>query len=131
MEEKRAILENFSEQRPTHIGDVMDPENEIENEEAENEQNEDYERVQSIPSEGVAEGSQVSPGSGLFKRTDISRTADIFKLARTLDPDQRFAFDLEVKFVKQYQASMHSGEKDLNHHCLRFMGVLGSEKVLS
>ena len=46
VEEARAILDNFSEVRPTHIGDEMDPENEKENDEAEAEgmtEHEEYE----------------------------------------------------------------------------------------
>ena len=110
VEDGRAEVALLDDQRPTHIGDMMDPENEVENEQAAEEGlTEDLEHAARFPTDAMAK-SATSEGilikdSGLYKRIAFPETeTELGKMreaVRNTDDDQRFVLDRVVKWVKQ------------------------------
>ena len=119
VEEGRAVVAHLDDQRPTHIGDMLDPQNVVENEEAEEEGlQESEEHVGRYPSDAIRKLAEptIPQSRGIFKRIDIPKDEaeyDRMRAAvRSLDPDQRTAFNIFVKYVRQYRASSPGNRPD-------------------
>ena len=112
VQEGRTVVSHLDDQRPTHIGDFVDPENEAENEEAAAEGVEaDEEYAARIPSENLSKGDDMAPKptEGKYKQIhlpkDESELAKVRAAARSLDDDQRMVLDIVLKNVKQRRAA--------------------------
>ena len=121
VEEGRAVVALLDDHRPTHIGDVVDPQNEIENEMAENEGlEEDEEHAGRFPSEAVAQYQKndlpTQKASGIYQQipipTNDSELAKLRQACRILDADQRVALDKMLKLVKQLRAASPGHKPD-------------------
>ncbi len=109
IEEARATVQNLPDQRVHHIGDTIDPTNEQENADlitegfvedddfAARDPGDDFKTPQSYFSDTCSEK---------FRRIDISNKSNMLKSARSLDKEQRLAFDCIIKYAKQLRASM-------------------------
>ena len=93
VEMARAILEEYSdEQRPSHIGDFMDNQNEQDMAEQQLEgehPDPDYEVRDYEGNFGVNNGEEAS----VFKMADFTRKEEMLMRARNLAPEQRLPFD--------------------------------------
>ena len=129
VEVARATIELLPEQRPQHIGDLIDPENEKDNE--------DQETEGVLPDEEFAardleliEGEKPIMRSErtIYKRMDISNHDEMLNMARGLDEDQRYTFDIIIKYVKQMRACWNSGMKSPKAPLLKVHGGAGCGK---
>ena len=117
VQEARAMMESFADQRPMHMADQLDPENARENEDLEAEgQLEDIEHAARDPGsqfeddlDGQLPRKQMQSEKTIYERIDIADKDYMLQSARQLDEDQRYAFDLIIKYVKQLRASWRAG----------------------
>ena len=110
VEAARAVVENLSNPRPTHIGDHLDPENEQENEELGLEgPREDAEYAARFPVDEIRCNTDELPPKLPYKRINTTDRKRMLESARCLDPDQRKAFDIMIEYVKTLRASERSG----------------------
>ena len=129
VEEARAVVEEFAEQRPEHMGDVLDPELQKGNEEDSAEGDQPIDELAAREPQGQAdEDSKVYSEKTIYKRIDISQKGQMLKSVRGLDEDQRFAFDIIIKFIKQLRSSRKSGAKRPKPVLLKIHGGAGSGK---
>ena len=112
VQEGRVVVAHFDDKRPTHVGDEMDPENEAENEEAEMQGfEESLEHAGRIPDDDNPkfDDAATKHSDGKYKQIPIPRDeTQLSKLraaARSLDDDQRMAFDIVLKLVRQKRAA--------------------------
>ena len=112
VEEARAVVDLLDDQRPTHVGDIMDPQKEVENDEAaEVGLTEDEEHIARYPSEAIANTAElpIPKKASVYHQIplpkDESELSKIREAIRSMDKDQRFVIDLWVKYVKQYRAA--------------------------
>ena len=112
VEEARAVVDLLDDQRPTHIGDMIDPQKEVENEEAAEEGlTEDPEHAARFPSESIVnvEDTSMPNAGGIYHRIpfpkDESELSKMRETCRSLDKDQRVVLDIMVKYVRQYRAA--------------------------
>ena len=119
VEEGRAIVAKLDDQRPTHIGDELDPESVVENKEAEEEGlRESEEHVGRYPNEALRKlDESMSPRkSGFFKMVPIPKNDTEYEemraAARVLDDDQRIAYNISLKLVRQDRASLPGNRPD-------------------
>ena len=112
VEEGRAVVAHLDDHRPTHIGDQMDPQNVVENEEAEEEGSEiDEAHAGRFPSEALRKlnESQLPPTTGTFNMIPIPRDdreyAKMQEDVDSLDDDQRLAFDIVYKDSRERRAN--------------------------
>ena len=112
VEEGRAVVAKLDDQRPTHIGDELDPQSVLENEEAEEEGlRESEEHVGRYPSEALRklDEPRLPQKTGFFKMVPIPKDDTEYEkmraAARGLDDDQRIAYNIALKFVRQDRAS--------------------------
>ena len=112
VEEARALLEEFADQRPEHIGDCLDPEHELEQEEEEAMKNlsQDEEYLGRDPENlpNLSEPPKNLPERSYYKRADISDLETMRASVRQLDRDQRLVFDIIIEYVKKLRASENS-----------------------
>lgn len=105
----RAILDNFTEdQRPCHIGDVLDNQNEQETEEQnfEGTRPDDEHAVRDY--DGGFDGENIEEAS-IFKRADFSQYDEMLDLVRQLVPEQRRVFDTFMGYAKELRKARASG----------------------
>ena len=110
----RNIIDNFTD-RPTHIGDQLDAENEMENDEGNRigvledsefssrypDQDEDaFPKSGNSPIRSVLDGCVIS---------EIGKMSNIRSMARSLDSDQRMALDIIVEYAKKKCAYVKGG----------------------
>ena len=112
VDEGRAVVAHLDDQRPTHIGEDLDPQSVVENEVAEEEGlQEDEDHLGRFPNEAIRnlEESNALPTRGMYKILPLpkndSEYATMRAGVRSLDDDQRAAFNIFVKYVKQERAS--------------------------
>ena len=129
VEAARAVLENLSNPRPTHIGDHLDPENEQENEELGLEgPREDAEYAARFPVDEIRCNTDELPPKLPYKRINTTDRKRMLESARCLDPDQRKAFDIMIEYVKTLRASERSGTAKPKPPLLKVHGGAGSGK---
>ena len=134
--EARAVLENFPDSRPSHIGDELDPENEKDNQESTVEGlAEDEEYAARFPDEQLNDlegGPSSANARPSFNQADVPRTGPereaMRKAVRELDPDQRFLLDIYVEFTKALIASQNSTMKTPSAPLLNVQGGAGAGK---
>ena len=111
IEKARAILENlpYPQQRPQHIADQLDPENEMDNEEQgelSDQDDEDYagrdpgEMAAAVDDRGCIVHNEI------FQAVKTGRLEDMERAVRQLDPDQRYAYDIIIKYCKTLRKCM-------------------------
>ena len=111
IEKARAILESlpFPDQRPQHIADQIDPENEMDNlEQMDQSGDEDEEYAGRDPGEMgalVDEKGCVSQ-KGIFQSVSTRPMEDMERSVIQLDPDQRTAFDIIIQYCKSLRKCM-------------------------
>ena len=131
VEEARAMMEEVSDSRTMHIGDVLDAENQKDNEDQMAEGMEETEEHAARNPEHLAEEDGSLKGhyeKTVFRKIDISNLDEMRNLARQLDPDQRYAFDILIKYVKQLRASTRSGFPKPKPPLLKIHGGAGCGK---
>ena len=134
VEEGRAILENFADPRPSHIGDTLDPENEQANEEAAREGLvEDDEFAGRYPREEYDnEDSGFAPEKSIYKPVaipiDSEQLKKMHQSVENLDKDQRPVFDRLIEFVKKDRTSSHSNMKRPDPPLIKVHGGAGCGK---
>ena len=102
IETSRALIQEVQDCRPQHIGDQLDPEDVMENEELEAEGIVGAEEFGARnPGIMPTEISSPSPGKEMYRRIDISNTIEMRRSARQLDEEQRQPFDEIMKFCKR------------------------------
>ena len=124
----RAIVEDMDDpdQRPSHIGDQLDAQNEQENE------------------DGVAIGTSVHPEQqvrfydgdlkevsekpSIFKRADLSDYESMVEDARKLVDEQRIIFDKIIGYAKELRKSKASGRCTVTPPLIFVQGGAGSGK---
>ena len=106
VEEGRAVVAQLDDHRPTHIGDQIDPQNAVENDEAQEEGMElDETHAGRYPSETLRKlnESQLPPTTGTFNMIPIPRDDKEYGKMQedvdSLDDDQRLAFDIVYKDI--------------------------------
>ena len=112
VQEGRAMIATLDDQRPTHMGDTLDPQSVVENEEDEEQGlTEDEDHVGRFPTEALQKlGEPNSAESkGVFKMIPIpkddSECEKMRAAAMSLDDDQMTVLNIFVKQVKQERAS--------------------------
>ena len=131
VEEARAMMEEVSDSRTQHIGDILDAENEKDNEDQLAEGVEETEEHAARNPGHLAEEEGNLKGhyeKTAYRRIDISNLDEMRKSARQLDPDQRFVFDIFIKYVKQLRASWKSGFPKPKSPLLKVHGGAGCGK---
>ena len=129
VEEARAFVEEFAEQRPVHTGDVLDPELQKENEEDAAEGDKPIDDLVARDPSGVVDKEFTMPHEKtIYKRIDISQMDQMLQSARGLDKDQRYAFNILIKFVKEVRSSRKSGMKKPKPVLLKIHGGAGCGK---
>lgn len=131
VEEARAMMEELPDTRTQHIGDSLDPENEKDNEDQADEGIEEAEEHAARNPGNLASEDNHSKGTGessVYRRVDISNLDEMRQSARQLDEDQRFAFDIIIKYVKQLRASWKSGLPKPKPPLLKIHGGAGCGK---
>ena len=90
------------------MGDIMDPQNEVENEEAAEEGlSQDLEHISRYPSEVIVKAAEISlpKTTSVYHKIplpkDESELGKIRHACRSMDMDQRFVLDMWVKCAKQ------------------------------
>ena len=106
VQSSRELIQDLQDPRPQHIGDQIDPEDAMENDELE--------------AEGISEAGDFavrdpgsmptdvivsSPATETFRRIDISDKSAMHQSARQLDKEQRQVFDEYIKFCKKVRQS--------------------------
>ena len=129
VEMARAVLEEFTEIRPSHIGDVIDAQN------AQDQEDQQFEGIQLEPDHDVRayEGNFREGGSGIemaakFKRSDISDIDEMLNCARQLVPEQRLVFDQIIGFVKELRKYMEGAAEKPSPPLFVIHGGAGSGK---
>ena len=119
VEEGRAVVAKLDDQRPTHIGDVLDPQSVVDNEEAEEEglrENEDH--VGRYPTDAIRklDEPRLPESRGIFKMVAIPKDDAEYErmraAARSLDDDQRIPYNMALKLVRQDRASSPGNRPD-------------------
>ena len=131
VEEARAMVEEVPDSRSQHIGDVLDAENEKDNEDQAVEGFEETEEHAARDPGHFAETDDSSGGiyeKTVYRKIDISDLDGMRKAARQLDPDQRFPFDIVIRYVKQRRASWRSGLSKPKPPLLKIHGGAGCGK---
>ena len=133
VEEGRAVVAKLDDQRPTHIGDELDPQSVVENEEAEEEGlRENEEHVGRYPTEAIRklDEPRLPQSSGVFKIVSIPKDDTEYEMmraaARSLDDDQRIPYNMALKLARQDRASSPGNRPDPIY--LRIHGGAGSGK---
>ena len=129
VQEARAMIEDLPEQRPSHIGDQLDPENE--------QANEDQEASGEVANEEYAgrdpgilnEEPKLNAEKTTYKRIDITKHEEMLKSVRQLDEDQRYAFDIIIKYVKRLLASRRSSTPRPKPPLIKIHGGAGCGKT--
>ena len=109
--EGSTVVAHLDDQRPTHVGDTMDPENEIENEEADMEGiEESAEHASRIPSEDCTKfDDSATSKQGKYKQIPLPRDETqlrkLFAAARSMDDDQRMALNIMLQLVRKKRAA--------------------------
>ena len=113
MEEARAIVADLPDQKPQHIGDLIDAENVRENEDQELEgATADEQYAARIPElSDMPEDSIAHPAHSIYRRIGISNVDAMLDSARNLAPEQRQAFDEFVGYCKNLRKSVTNGGK--------------------
>ena len=111
VEEGRAVVAQLDDHRPTHIGDQLDPQNVVENEEVQEEAPDiDEAHAGRYPSDTLRKlnESQLPPISGTFNMIPLPKDdreyAKMQSDVDSLDDDQRMAFNIVFKEGKQRRA---------------------------
>ena len=131
VEEARAILEDLPDNRTQHIGDVLDAENEHDNEEQAAEGiKEAEEHAARHPGNRFQDVSFSKYEETTYRRIDISNENKMLTMARQLDEDQRFAFDIVIKYVKQLRTSRNSNQPMPKPPLLKVHGGAGCGKSM-
>ena len=136
IQEARAMMECFADQRPTHLGDQLDPENARENEDLEAQGLlEDIEHAARNPGgqfeddlERQVPRRQMQSEGTIYERIDISDKDHMLQSARQLDEDQRYAFDIIIKYVKQLRTSWRAGTARPEPPLIKIHGGAGCGK---
>ena len=106
VESSRELIQDLQDFRPQHIGDQLDPEDVMDNEELEAEGiSEAGEFAVRDPGIMPTDGSSSNPPKEIFRRIDISNKIAMRRSARQLDKEQRLPFDEMMKFCKQTRQS--------------------------
>ena len=106
VQSSRELIQELQDPRPQHIGDQLDPEDVMENEELEAEGiSEAGEFAIRDPGIMPTDVSASSPASEIFRRIDISNKNAMRRSARQLDKEQRQTFNEFMKFCKQKRQS--------------------------
>ena len=128
IEKARSILESlpFPEQRPQHIADQLDPENEMDNlEQMDQSDDEDEEYAGREPGEmgaSVDERGCISQ-KGVFQSVSTHRMEDMLRSVRQQDPDQRIPFNIVMKWCKSIRKC--EGNPKLRRPCPPLLIVHG------
>ena len=133
VEEARAMVEDVPDSRTLHIGDDLDPENEKDNEDQADEGLREAEEYAARDPGELTKPSEKSQGASentLYRKVDISDFDDMCQCARLLDEDQRFAFDIVIKYLKQLRASWKSGLPKPKPPLLKIHGGAGCGKSM-
>ena len=133
VEEGRALMDNDSNHRPTHIGDDLDAENEVENEAAVLEEViDDSEFAGRYPTQDAAPESQTSSSQkrsgNCYKRIELGSKEERDEGARNLDRDQRVAFDINIENVKKLRTCQNSAMQMPSAPLLKVHGGAGAGK---
>ena len=131
VEEARAVLETLPEQRPQHIGDQLDAENELENDEPEMDdevQDDEYAARDPQHLKNLTEDESSNQEKTVYRRIDISNKEAMAKSVQMQDPEQRMFFDVFIKFAKQTRTSEKCGIARPKPPLLKLHGGAGSGK---
>ena len=126
IQEAREMLCEFDD-RAQHIGDVIDSELQKENEDQLNEGYEvDNEQILRDPGDLLNDEHHAE--KSIYKRIDISNLDSLYKSARQLVPEQRYAFDTVIKYVKNLRKASSVNSKRPKPPLLIIHGGAGSGK---
>ena len=99
-------LELADQARDSEIGDVLDPENQQENEEAEKEGVTDTDAFIAFDYDKLMTDSNTATNDRLFKRVEIMDMELLMEKTRELDRDQLYVVNLTVDYVKKFKTAL-------------------------
>ena len=128
IEMARTLLEHMPDQRAQHIGDLLDPEFEQDNEKQDLVPDEEY--AVRDPTDLVdTDVQKFKSDKSIYKNVDISNRDAMLRDARQLDEDQRVPFDLLMGFVRGIRKSEHSSIPRPKAPLLKVTGDAGCGKT--
>ncbi len=109
VEEARTLLE-LSPERASHIGDILDPENEIINEETNRlDPEEDELSAARDPGEFLSTlESPALPEKNKYQRVNIENLQEMYASVQSLAPEQKIVFDQVIQYCKNLRKACHS-----------------------
>ena len=113
VEEGRAVVAQLDDHRPTHIGDMIDPQSTLENEEAQEEgMTEDGAHAGRFPNKSIRNlhESMLPSTSGRYRMIPLPKNdneyAQMRAAAGSLDDDQRMVLDIQLNWAWEDRSSI-------------------------